>query len=258
MIIIAAALRDAAAGNATNRVGRDSRRRPRTNRGCACHRAVLDPDAAPTVFVAHHVADRMRSERGKEIATLAIRQRIAEVCKLCCVDNDQAGFARSGLVEARSQVSRPATRSEPTGRVTSTKADIAEGPRAKPIRPAPPITTIFIANAYSSVTGRWSSHGCATRRDARLFPGASDRKPKRKNSQTARHPGRGFPRLAQNGLYDRDNHVRKSRSQCTDPDAGHSRDDRGRHDGAHRDADTPKAIGITLIDAVCDQHHPQP
>ena len=85
-------------------------------------------------------------------------------------------------------LSRPATRSEPTGRVTSTKADIAEGPRAKPIRPAPPITTIFIANAYSSVTGRWSSHGCATRRDARLFPGASDRKPKRKNSQTARHP----------------------------------------------------------------------
>ena len=72
-------------------------------------------------------------------------------------------------------------------------------------------------------------------------------------------PRSGIPaRLAQNGVCDRDNHVRKSRSQCTDPDAGHSRDDRGRDDGAHRDADTPKAIGFTLIDAVCDQHHSQP
>jgi hypothetical protein len=72
-------------------------------------------------------------------------------------------------------------------------------------------------------------------------------------------PRSGIPaRLAQNGVCDRDNHVRKSRSQCTDPDAGHSRDDRGRDDGAHRDADTPKAIGITLIDTVRDQHHSQP
>ena len=65
-------------------------------------------------------------------------------------------------------------------------------------------------------------------------------------------------RLAQNGVWDRDNHARKSRSQCTDPDAAHSRDDRGRDDSAHRDADYPKAIGITLIDAVRDQHHSQP
>ena len=65
-------------------------------------------------------------------------------------------------------------------------------------------------------------------------------------------------RLAQNGVWDRDNHARKSRSQCTDPDAAHSRDDRGRDDSAHRDADCPKAIGITLIDAVRDQHHSQP
>ena len=72
-------------------------------------------------------------------------------------------------------------------------------------------------------------------------------------------PRSGIPaRLAQNGVCDRDNHVRKSRSQCTDPDAGHSRDDRGRDDGAHRDADTPKAIGITLIDTVRDQQHSQP
>ena len=99
------------------------------------------------------------------------------------------------------------------------------GDAFEPIRPAPPITTIFIA-------------------------GASDRKPRKKNSQM------GIPaRLAQNGVCDRDNHVRKSRSQCTDPDAGHSRDDRGRDDGAHRDADAPKAIGITLIDTVRDQHH---
>jgi hypothetical protein len=114
--------------------------------------------------------------------------------------------------------------------------------------------TSFIANSPSSVAGRWSSLGCATRRDARFFPGASDRKPRKKNSQTA-PPRSGIPaRLAQNGVCDRDNHVRKSRSQCTDPDAGHSRDDRGRDDGAHRDAYAPKAIGIILIDAVCDQH----
>ena len=65
-------------------------------------------------------------------------------------------------------------------------------------------------------------------------------------------------RLAQNDVCDRDNHVRKSRGQCTDPDAGHSRDDRGRGEGAHRDADTPKAIGITLIETVRDQHRSQP
>jgi hypothetical protein len=91
-----------------------------------------------------------------------------------------------------------------------------------------------------------------------VFPGASDRKPRKKNSRTARHPVGVPARLAQIVLCDRDNHVRKSRSQSTDPDTGHSRDDRGRDDGAHRDADTPKAIGITLIDTVRDQHHSQP
>ena len=95
-------------------------------------------------------------------------------------------------------------------------------------------------------------------RDARFFPGASDRKPSKKKSQTARRPGRGFPRLAQDGVRDRDNRVRESRSQYTDPDDAHSRDDRGRDDGAHRDADIPKAIGITLIDAMRDHHHSQP
>jgi hypothetical protein len=67
-----------------------------------------------------------------------------------------------------------------------------------------------------------------------------------------------LPTVAQNGVSDRDNHARKSRRQYTDPDTGHSRDDRGRDDGAHRDADTPKAIGTTLIDSVRDQHHSQP
>ena len=127
----------------------------------------------------------------------------------------------------------------------------------EPIRPAPPITTIFIASSPSSVAGRRSSLGSA-RRDAGFFLGTSDRKPRKKHSQIARHPGQEFPRLAQNGVCDRDSHVRKSRRQCTDPDAGHSRDDRGRDDGAHRDADTPKAIGITLIDTVRDQHCSQP
>jgi len=55
-----------------------------------------------------------------------------------------------------------------------------------------------------------------------------------------------------------DNHVRKSRSQCTDPDAAHTRDDRRRDDGAHRDTDTPKAIGAPFIDTVRDQHQSQP
>src|SRR5215475_8018274 len=128
----------------------------------------------------------------------------------------------------------------------------------EPIGPEPPITTIFIANSPSSVAGRWSSLGCATRRDARFSPGASERKPRKKNSQIA-PPRSGIPeRLAQNGVCDRDNHVRKSRSQCTDPDAAHSRDDRGRDNAAHRDAETPKAIGITLIDTVHDQHRSQP
>jgi hypothetical protein len=127
----------------------------------------------------------------------------------------------------------------------------------EPIRPAPQITTILIASSPSSVAGRWSSLGSA-RRDAGFFLGTSDRKPRKKHSQIARHQGRGLPRLAQNGVRDCDNHVRKSRSQCTDPDAGHSRDDRGRDDGAYRDADTPKAIGITLINTVRDQHHSQP
>src|SRR5215510_14068944 len=103
----------------------------------------------------------------------------------------------------------------------------------EPIRPVPPITTIFIAGTF-------------------------DRKPREEFSDRA-PPRSGIPaRLAQNGVCDRDNHVRKSRSQCTDPDAGYSSDDRGRDDGAHRDADTPKAIGITLIDTVRDQHHSQP
>ena len=77
----------------------------------------------------------------------------------------------------------------------------------------------------------------------------SDRAPRRSGISS---------RLAQNGVCDRDDHVRKSRSQCTDPDAGHSRDDRGSDEGAHRDADTPKAIGITLIETVRDQHRSQP
>jgi hypothetical protein len=46
----------------------------------------------------------------------------------------------------------------------------------EPIRPVPPITTIFIA-------------------------GASDRKPRKKNSQTARRPGRGFPRALRRTAY---------------------------------------------------------
>src|SRR6185437_10629548 len=49
-MIIVAAPHDAAARNATSRICRDSRCRPRANRGCACQRAaVLDNDAAPTV-----------------------------------------------------------------------------------------------------------------------------------------------------------------------------------------------------------------
>ena len=85
------------------------------------------------------------------------------------------------------------------------------------------------------------------------------RKPRKKKFSDRAPPRSGIPaRLAQNGVCDRNNHVRKSRSQRTDPDAGHSRDDRGRDDGAHRDADTPKAIGITLIDTVRNQHHSQP
>ena len=46
----------------------------------------------------------------------------------------------------------------------------------EPIRPVPPITTIFIA-------------------------GASDRKPRKKNSQTARRPGRGLPRALRRTAY---------------------------------------------------------
>src|SRR5205814_10626130 len=122
----------------------------------------------------------------------------------------------------------------------------------------PPITTIFIANARSSVAGRWSPLGCATSRDARFFPGAPTGNQERKFSDRAPSRSGITARLAQNGACDRDNHVRKSRSQCTDPDTGHSRDDRGRDDGAHRDADTPKAIGTMLIDSVRDQHRSQP
>ena len=80
---------------------------------------------------------------------------------------------------------------------------------------------------------------------------------KKKNSRTATQGGdsRDLRRTAYATAI---NHVRKSRNQCTDPDAAHSRDDRSRDDSAHRDADTPKEIGITLIDTVCDQHHSQP
>jgi len=105
---------------------------------------------------------------------------------------------------------------------------------------------------------RGVSRDCATRRDARFSPGASDRKPRKKFSDRAPRRSGISSRLAQNGVCDRDDHVRKSRSQCTDPDAGHSRDDRSRDEGAHRDADTPKAIGITLIETVRDQHRSQP
>jgi hypothetical protein len=128
----------------------------------------------------------------------------------------------------------------------------------EPIRPEPPITTISIANSPSSVAGRWSSLGCATRRDAR-FSGSVREETKKEKFPDRAPPGSGISeRLAQNGVCDRDNHVRKSRSQCTDPDAAHSRDDRGRDNGAHRDAKPPKAIGITLIDTVRDQHGSQP
>lgn len=63
--------------------------------------------------------------------------------------------------------------------------------------------------------------------------------------------------VARNGVRHRNIRVRKSRCQCPNSDAAHSRDDRGRYDAAHRDADPPKAIGISLIDTVRDQHHSQ-
>ena len=128
----------------------------------------------------------------------------------------------------------------------------------EPIRLVQPVTTIFIANSPSSVAGRWSSLGCATGETHGSFRERPTGNQERKFSDCAR-PRSGIPvRLAQNGVCDCDNPVRKSPSQCTDPDTSHSRDDRGRDDGAHRDADTPKAIGITLIDTVRDQHHSQP
>src|SRR5262245_500332 len=43
---------------------------------------------------------------------------------------------------------------------------------------------------YRCLKALWASAA----RDARFFPGVSDRTPRKKNSQTARHPGRGFPR----------------------------------------------------------------
>jgi hypothetical protein len=195
----------------------------------------------------------MRSERGKEIGRKLLKY-------VNCVAWVTIKLVLRTQVSWAHEVKSPDPPLEPAGRVTSTKANIAEGPRAKPpTRPAPPITTIFIANASSSVTG-WSSLGAPKDRTrGYFFSEAFDRKPIKKNYQAAAPPRSGIPvRHAQNGLRGRDNRGRKSRSQCTDPEATHSRDDRGRDDGAHRDADTPYAIGITLIDTVRDQRLSQP
>ena len=75
------------------------------------------------------------------------------------------------------------------------------------------------------------------------------------HSQTARHQDWESRARGAERLRDRDIDVRKSPPRRIDPDAGHSRNDRGRDYGAHRDADPPEAIGIALIDTVCDQHH---
>ena len=67
-----------------------------------------------------HVADRMpdRGKRGKDIAILQMGRdayrKISEIRNWRYVGNDQAVLAHSGLVVARSQVPRPATRSELT------------------------------------------------------------------------------------------------------------------------------------------------
>jgi hypothetical protein len=67
-----------------------------------------------------HVADRMpdRGKRGKDIAIFAdgagcLQKKFGNP-ELRYVGNDQAVLAHSGLLVARSQVSRPATRSELT------------------------------------------------------------------------------------------------------------------------------------------------
>jgi len=64
-----------------------------------------------------HVPDRMpdRGKRGKDIAILQMgRDAYRKLSKIrnCVTGNDQAVLAHSGLVVARSQVPRPATRSE--------------------------------------------------------------------------------------------------------------------------------------------------
>lgn len=98
----------------------------------------------------------------------------------------------------------------------------------------------------------------AVRRDARVLSWSVRQEAKKEKLPDRATQVGDSARLAQNGVRDRDNHVRKSRNQCPNPDAAHSRDDRGSDDGAHRDAELPKAIGITLIDTVRDQHRSQP
>jgi hypothetical protein len=47
------------------------------------------------------------------------------------------------------------------------------------------------------------------------------------------------------------------RPRLADPNPAHTRDDRGRDNGAYCDARAPKTICGASIDAVRDQHHPQ-
>src|SRR4051794_9879368 len=93
--------------------------------------------------------------------------------------------------------------------ITSGRPD-AERRRFRANQPAPPITTISLRE-------------------------------RPRKTKKERFSDRGFRGPGAEQLCDRDSHVRKSRSQRTDPDPGHSRDDGGRDDGAHRDAYAPKA-----------------
>jgi hypothetical protein len=97
---------------------------------------------------------------------------------------------------------------------------------------------------------RWSSLGCAAIRDARFFPRASGRKPGKKVLRTRQTKCR--TPFAPGGVCDRVIHARKSRSQRSNPYAAHPCDDRGRDNGAHRDACNPKAIRVAPIYAVRD------
>jgi hypothetical protein len=47
------------------------------------------------------------------------------------------------------------------------------------------------------------------------------------------------------------------RRRLADPNPAHTRDDRGRDNGAYCDARAPKTICGASIDTVRDQHHPQ-